>query len=118
SACRSCRRRSSAVVSGMYARAERVGHGLQCTLDVVVVDVEMSDRADHARLHRPGHANALTGDAIHCLTLRQPDGPDVDLHEVRLHELEVDGQPGRSPALCEPARPRMIFGEAVDVVVE
>src|SRR5262249_28558793 len=118
SAWRSWSRRSSAWASGMHPRAECLGHGLERALDGVVVDVEMRDRTNHACLHRARHSHALCGDAVDRVALRVPGRPDVDLHEVRLHELEVDGQPGRGPALGEPARPCVVLGEALDVVVE
>ena len=43
---------------------------------------------------------------------------DVQLHEVRLDQLEVDGQPGLSPRLGEPPRSSVVVGEPVDVVIE
>ena len=49
---------------------------------------------------------------------REPERSDVDLDEVGLDLLEVDGHAGLVEALREPPRAGVVVGEPVDVVVE
>ena len=67
-----------------------------------------------------GHREA---DACRCepgqrLLRGQPERADGQLDEVGLDLVQVDRQPGLEQAFREPARPRVILGEPVDVVVE
>ena len=42
----------------------------------------------------------------------------VELHEVRLDPIRVDGEPGLGEAEREPLRPRMVVRQPLDVVLE
>ncbi len=52
------------------------------------------------------------------LVAAEPERADVELDEVRLDLVEVDREPGRVPALGEPARAGVVVGQPLDVVVE
>ncbi len=52
------------------------------------------------------------------LVAAEPQRGEVDLDEVRLDLLEVDGQARVVERLRESARVRVVVGEALDVVVE
>ena len=52
------------------------------------------------------------------LVAADPEPAGVDLDEVRLDPVELDGEPGRVPRLGEPPGPGVVVREPLDVVVE
>src|SRR5207248_11581874 len=84
----------------------------------VVVDVEVRDGAQDAWLHRRRETDAGSSQLPDRLGRGQTDRRDVDLHEVRLDEVEGYGHAARFPALREPARACVIVLQVVAVVLE
>src|SRR5215468_5314675 len=87
SAWRARRARSSAGASESGARkprSERARHELDGALDVLVVDLEMRDRAQHSGLARGGEADAGVRPPRDRVGRRQSEPRDIDLDEVRL----------------------------------
>jgi hypothetical protein len=60
----------------------------------------------------------VVADPVQRLPHVETEGADVELNEVRLHELEVDRQARRHPARPPPPRAGMVVSEPVDVVLE
>ena len=85
----------------------------------VVADVEVRDGAQDVRVDR-GPTCRRPPRAAGRSPRRSSGrgGPYVELHEVRLHLLEVDRQPGGDEPLAEPPRAPVVVGEPVEVVVE
>ena len=67
---------------------------------------------------RPRNPDALAEQPLDRFADVQAEGADVDLDEVRLHLLEVDRDAGLVQPLGEPPCSRVVFGQALDVVVE
>ena len=67
-------------------------------------------------MDRRRERDALLGEARHRLLLRERR--DVDLDEVRLDPVGVDGEPASARPLREPLRAGVVVGEPLDVVVE
>jgi len=76
------------------------------------------DRAQATGQRRRRKPDAFTEQTLERLGDAQPERAHVDLHEVRLDLLEIGGHAGFVERLAEPAGPRMVLREALDVVVE
>mgnify|MGYP003923845721 CR=1 FL=1 len=70
-------------------------------VDVVVVDVEVRDGPQLRRMCGHREPDSLLPEALECVGLRQPQRPEVDLDEIGLDLLEVDGDAGRVKAFRE-----------------
>src|SRR5204862_5264735 len=62
----------------------------------------------HGGVNRGREPDACLSKPPECLGSRKLERSDVDLHEVRLHLLEIDPQPGLDETLCEPSRPQVV----------
>src|SRR5829696_5756429 len=100
---------SAASPSGAGKNPQSLGDDLDCLLDVLVGDVEMRDRAEAGGKDRRRDPDTRLVHPLERLGLRETERLEVDLDEVRLHFFGVDGQPGRSQALAEPACPRVVL---------
>ena len=69
-------------------------------------------------MNRGREPDACLSKPPECLGSRKLERSDVDLHEVRLHLLEIDRQPGLDETLCEPSRPQVVVRQPLDVVLE
>ena len=78
----------------------------------------MRDRAHHGRMDRRGQPDARPGAARAPRSVERPSCAGVDLDEVRLDLIEVDGNTCFVERLGERARARVVLGEPFDVVVE
>ena len=101
--------RAAASASGTRAHARSMSSSptSRCVTARITVGWIVDERPTPASRRRPSASSRSS-----------PSLPDVHLHEVRLHLLEIDRQPRAVPRLGQPPRPRVVVGQAVDVVVE
>src|SRR5690348_17084196 len=116
SACAAATSLSSSSDANM--RAQGLRDEIAGSLDLVGSDVEVRHGADHRRVDRRRQAHTGLAKPSERLVARQAEGCEVDLDEVRLDSLQVDGEAGTVPRLGKTARVGVILGQTLDVVVE
>ena len=84
----------------------------------VVRDVEVRHRTHDRRVDRRREPDARSREPSERVGPVEAERRRVDLDEVRLDLLEIDGHSRLVDRLGERARPRVILGEPLDVVVE
>ncbi len=78
----------------------------------------MRDGAKRVSARGEREKNAALAQAGDRLVGPEPEAPDVDEHEVRLHLLEIDREPRFREPLAEPAGVRVVIRKPLDVMIE
>src|SRR6185437_16018085 len=104
--------------SGAGKCSKRPRDQLDGPLDVLVVDVEVRHRSQDRRVHGHREPDALLRETLQRFGGAEPERADVDLDEVGLDLLEVDGHAGVVEPLGQPPRADVVVSQAVDVMLE
>src|SRR5206468_3501394 len=88
---------TDACVSARLSRcqgSQRPRNELDRLVDVVVADIEVGDRAQPRWMRGHRQAHSLLPEPLERFFAGQPERRELDLNEVRLDLLEVDGNAG------------------------
>src|SRR5437868_5237587 len=101
---RTIRSNARTTCSGVAEDAKCLRDQLARAIDVLVRDVEVRQRAKHARMRRRREPDAVAREALERVRVVEPERTDVHLHEIRLDLLDLDRNARLVQPLPQPAR--------------